>query len=235
MAERAAVRWGVPALFAAAAIATGVHAASHLADAASNPSTGAWLDAGYGILRTAVAIAFTVFTVGRSAPQRRSSGPLAVAACVLAMGPIAWFEYPPPHTPDGLVLLGDLVAIAFCGWLLLSVLFLGRCFGVLPAARGLVTNGPYGVVRHPVYLGEIGAFVGLAVAAPTARNAILLLALVVSQAVRMMLEERTLEEAFPDYENYARRIPRVIPSPRRFRRARRGLRGPAIEGASHPV
>jgi protein-S-isoprenylcysteine O-methyltransferase Ste14 len=104
--------------------------------------------------------------------------------------------------------------------MLTSVLFLGRCFGVLPEARGLVTQGPYGVVRHPVYLGEIGACVGLAIAASTTRNAVLLAAFVAAQAIRMRLEERALREAFPEYEAYARKVPRVVPMLRRRAAAR---------------
>jgi protein-S-isoprenylcysteine O-methyltransferase Ste14 len=211
----------VPVLFALAALITFVHAEGHVAHALGHSSARAWLDGLYGVMRTAVAVAFAVFTIGRAAPRRPSRSPVAFAACAVAMGPIAVFGYPPPQAPDVVVLIGDLIAVVFCVWLLFAVLFLGRCFGVLPAARGLVTRGPYGVVRHPVYLGEIGAFVGLAIAAPTVGNGILLLVFAFGQALRMRYEEAALREAFPEYEDYARRVPRVLPSPRRLARPRR--------------
>jgi hypothetical protein len=41
-----------------------------------------------------------------------------------------------------------------------SLACLGRCFGVFPEVRGLVTRGPYALVRHPLYLSEIIAALG---------------------------------------------------------------------------
>jgi protein-S-isoprenylcysteine O-methyltransferase Ste14 len=41
------------------------------------------------------------------------------------------------------------------------VIELGRSFSVMPEARRLVTNGPYSVIRHPVYLGEAVALAGV--------------------------------------------------------------------------
>jgi protein-S-isoprenylcysteine O-methyltransferase Ste14 len=197
-------------------VVTGIHAAAHIADAVARDGTRTWLDAAYAVLRTAVIVAFAAFTIGRAAPRTLSRAPLAFVACVVALGAVTIFGDPPAQAPDAWVLMGNIVAVAFAGWLALAVAFLGRCFGVLPAARGLVTRGPYRVVRHPVYLGEIGACVGLAIAAPTLRNAALLLVFVSGQALRIRFEERALREAFPEYERYAQRVPRLLPSLRRL-------------------
>jgi protein-S-isoprenylcysteine O-methyltransferase Ste14 len=203
--------WIVPALFALAAASTGVHTATAVGQAVSQATTRAWLVALYGLLRTGVALAFAIFTVGRAAPRRPSRSPLAFVACAVAIAAVISFSDPGMGTPQELVMAGELVAASFCVWLLVSVLFLGRCFGVLPEARGLVTGGPYRLVRHPVYLGEIGACAGLALAAPSPANAGVLAALIAAQAVRMRLEEGALTLAFPQYAEYAARTPRVLP------------------------
>jgi protein-S-isoprenylcysteine O-methyltransferase Ste14 len=211
MRVRSLARWMVPGLFAAAAASTGIHVAGSVGHALTQGSMRAWLVVLYGILRMSVACAFALFTIGRAAPRRPSRSPVAFLACALAMFAVIAFSDPGPSTPEELVIAGELVAVGFCAWLLVSVLFLGRCFGVLPEARGMVTTGPYRLVRHPVYLGEIGACVGLALAAPSLVNLGFLTALFVAQAVRMRLEEGVLTLAFPLYAEYAASTPRLLP------------------------
>jgi protein-S-isoprenylcysteine O-methyltransferase Ste14 len=203
--------WAVPLFFAIAAAFTGVHAVQDVTRALAHHGTHLWLASAYAILRTGVALLFAVFTVGRAAPRRPARNPLALVACAGAMLAVIAFAGPGPDVPAALVIGGEALAVAFCAWLLVSVSFLGRCFGVLPEARGLVTSGPYRLVRHPVYLGELGACAGLALAAPSALNGALLAGFAAAQWVRMGLEERALSEAFSEYAAYAARTPRLIP------------------------
>jgi protein-S-isoprenylcysteine O-methyltransferase Ste14 len=201
----------VPAAFALIAIATGARAASTAAHAVASPGTHAALIALYHLLRTGVALAFAVFTIGRAEPHRHARSPLALGACVLATVAVLAFEAPNGSSNEVLIFAGDLVAVLACLWLLASVLALGRCFGILPEARGLVTRGPYRLVRHPVYLGELSASGGLALASSSVRNALVLMLLAAMQLTRMGFEERALSRAFPDYLTYAARTPRLIP------------------------
>jgi protein-S-isoprenylcysteine O-methyltransferase Ste14 len=53
-----------------------------------------------------------------------------------------------------------IVAFAAAGAFTIAALVsLGRSFSIFPAQRALVERGPYGLVRHPVYLGELAMLV----------------------------------------------------------------------------
>jgi protein-S-isoprenylcysteine O-methyltransferase Ste14 len=175
----------------------------------------AWAISGYWVLRAVVMGAFTYFVAIRDEPRKRSRNPLAFAAFAVSLASVALLRQPSEIDSTTLVVLGDFVAFGACVWLLASVLALGKCFGVLPEARGLVTRGPYRIVRHPVYVGEFGTFAGFLIAAPTAWNLAVVVVFCVGQAVRMRLEERALTLEFPEYAEYAARTPAVVPGFRR--------------------
>src|SRR5260370_487044 len=93
-----------------------------------------------------------------------------------------------------------------------SVMILGRCFGIFPEVRGLVQRGPYRWVRHPVYLGEIIASVGILVTRPHILTLALLVAFIALQYWRTAFEERALTAAFPNtYPVYRAHVPRLVP------------------------
>ena len=204
-------RWLVTGVFAVLTAATALEAVTVSREAVTEPLVRSWAEAGYSILRLAVVAAFTFFVLVRGPSRRPSRDPVAFAACAAAIAAVILLEPPPPSVATGLIVTGDVIALISCLWLLVSVIALGRCFGVLPEVRGLVTRGPYRVVRHPVYLGELGAYVGLVVAAPTGRNLALAVVFAAAQIVRSRLEETALAAEFPEYEEYAARTPRFLP------------------------
>jgi protein-S-isoprenylcysteine O-methyltransferase Ste14 len=204
-------RWVVTGVFLLLAAATASSAISASVEAAQDPTVRAWAVAGYSLLKLGVVLAFSFFVFVREPARKPSREPIAFAACAAAVAAVVVLQEPPASASTSLVVAGDLVTLASCAWLLVAVLALGRCFGVLPEARGLVTSGPYSVVRHPVYLGELGACAGLVLAAPTYWNLVVAAVFAGAQAVRMRLEERALTEEFPEYASYAARTPRLVP------------------------
>jgi protein-S-isoprenylcysteine O-methyltransferase Ste14 len=78
--------------------------------------------------------------------------------------------------------------------------------------EALATSGPYAYTRNPLYLGSLLIGVGFAVAA---RNWWVGVALVVMFfAIYLPVirgEEAFLRQRFPEFEEYARRVPRMFP------------------------
>lgn len=220
----------VPALFLVAAAVTGAHAWHAVLSAGGHPDDRHILLALYALLRAGVALAFAAFTFGRAEPHRRTREPLAFLACGVALLAFVGIAGPTRGADTLLLAIGDAVAICGCIWQLASVLALGRCFGVLPEARGLVQRGPYRVVRHPVYLGEITALAGLTLPAPTSANLAMLAIFAAAQMARARYEERALSDAFPEYARYVETTGRLLPSLRR-----RAVTPVAADGTPSPL
>lgn len=95
---------------------------------------------------------------------------------------------------------------------LFVLLNLGRSFSIMAEARRLVTDGPYAVVRHPLYLAEqIGVF-GVFMQVASWQALVIVAAHFYFQLERMRNEEAVLAQAFPEYAAYARRTARLIPA-----------------------
>jgi protein-S-isoprenylcysteine O-methyltransferase Ste14 len=80
------------------------------------------------------------------------------------------------------------------------------------AAERLVEHGPYGIVRHPLYLGIALLGVGSVAAHPSLPTIAGALGLLVGLALKVAQEERALAAAFgPRWDDYRRRVPAVLP------------------------
>jgi len=102
--------------------------------------------------------------------------------------------------------IGVVLQLASMAWQFTAKVFLGRSFGLLPAQRGLVTAGPYRVVRHPIYFGYLIGHVGFLLANFSWRNAAVLALLYVAQVIRIRREEAVLAATSGDYRRYQERV-----------------------------
>ena len=71
-------------------------------------------------------------------------------------------------------------------------LTLGRSFGLIPANRGVVVEGPYKAMRHPIYAGYLITHAAFLLAYPTLWNVSIVLVADLALVVRALLEERVL-------------------------------------------
>ena len=83
---------------------------------------------------------------------------------------------------------------------------LGRSFALLPANRGVVSTGVYGVVRHPIYMGYLVTHLAFVVASPSIFNLGALLVADAALLARAVCEEKTLslDPAYRDYQTRVR-------------------------------
>jgi protein-S-isoprenylcysteine O-methyltransferase Ste14 len=98
--------------------------------------------------------------------------------------------------PAGVLLTAGTVAVVA------TVLALGRCFGIMPEARGLVTSGPYRWVRHPLYATEALASTGLLLPVLSPLAVAIFGVYLYLTLRRTVYEEAVLVAAFPDYAAY---------------------------------
>jgi len=109
------------------------------------------------------------------------------------------------------LVIGDLLMLTGFAWSVWALRTLGRSFSVIPQARAVVSSGPYRVVRHPLYLGEIVSMMGLAVLHASPAAYLAWFSLCCLQVYRATHEERVLAGALDDYVDYRRRTRRIVP------------------------
>lgn len=96
----------------------------------------------------------------------------------------------------------QILGLAMC---VASFLTLGRSFGFAAADRGLVTRGPYAIVRHPVYASYLFVLSGYLLQSISVRNALVILLVTSCNVGRAVVEDRLLATS-ERYEAYRNRV-----------------------------
>jgi protein-S-isoprenylcysteine O-methyltransferase Ste14 len=121
-------------------------------------------------------------------------------------------------TSDALAVAGALVAVAGATVHVCARAAIGPAWssGIEPAAAALVVDGPYRVVRHPLYAGVLLLTLGTVLAHPSAPVLYGALGMSAGLALKIRREDRALAARFGgDWEAYRARVPGVMPWPRR--------------------
>lgn len=172
-----------------------------------------------------VVLAVDTFVQARrvpAAPARVRSwnppAPVRVVLFVLLLAGMAWLErasggrlaFHPALAAVGLGLVAAGLALH-----LHARRTLGRHWSAVVAVRDdhrLVTEGAYGVVRHPLYLAIVLLALGTLVAHPSWAVLCAAAGIGVGVATKVRLEDRVLHEALgATWERYAARVPALLP------------------------
>jgi protein-S-isoprenylcysteine O-methyltransferase Ste14 len=199
----------------------------------------------YGLLAVGIRMAVQVSRTGSTgfkglrtdsgSVERAAGGLLAMSAVLILAGPILELAgaLDPIRVLDGALadILGAALATVGIGITTIAQFVMGDAWriGVDSAERtALVTDGPFRVVRNPIYAAMIPAFMGIALLAPnvvTIAGAILLI-------IALQLQTRLIEEPYllavhgEQYAAYAAQVGRFIPGVGRPRPKGEQLSGP---------
>ncbi|HVN20492.1 MAG TPA: isoprenylcysteine carboxylmethyltransferase family protein [Dongiaceae bacterium] len=101
---------------------------------------------------------------------------------------------------------------AGCVFIVLGLLLRALASGHVRKNESLATSGPYAHTRNPLYLGSLLIGIGFAIAARSwwVGGIVVAMFLVIYVPV-IRDEERFLRERFPQFEEYSKRVPRMLP------------------------
>jgi protein-S-isoprenylcysteine O-methyltransferase Ste14 len=89
--------------------------------------------------------------------------------------------------------------------------------------EALATSGPYAYTRNPLYLGSLLIGLGFAVAARSWWVGVILLVMFFAIYLPVIRDEEAfLRTKFPEFEEYARRVPRMLPRLTPYRSGQHG-------------
>jgi protein-S-isoprenylcysteine O-methyltransferase Ste14 len=94
---------------------------------------------------------------------------------------------------------------------LVTIRHLGRSFSLVPQARSVVQTGPYRWIKHPLYLAEEIAILGVVLQDLTLVTLIVLVLHIGVQVCRILYEEDLLRRNCPEYSSYEASHWRLIP------------------------
>ena len=167
----------------------------------ADPST--WLKPAASALVVAFYALVVVLYLRRGSAQATTgSRPAKVVAVVASWLPLALPYVSGTIASTRMLLTAEVLLVTGMVWSVVALRTLGRSFSIVAQARTVVRSGPYAVVRHPLYLGELVAALGIVLRAPSVAGFAVWCLLAGLQIHRTRHEERILSEALPDYSSY---------------------------------
>lgn len=153
------------------------------------------------------AIFVTLFVIRRDATEVATSPWIWLLACAGTVTPLLLR----PAGSHAAAVIGSTTQLVGTFCVIASLLSLQRSLGIVPANRGIRTQGLYHIVRHPLYASELLTILGFTIANPTFVNISLVIVNGALQFGRAYAEENLLGEDAA-YVEYRSRVKfRLIP------------------------
>ena len=136
----------------------------------------------------------------------------SIAGLVTIVPCLAWLFFDRALLGNGPVTIGiQVAALVLMIWA--RITFGSRSFHAVanPTEGGLVTNGPYRYIRHPIYAAVLYVLWAGIAAHPSIAHACVALIATAGLAVRMLAEEALVVVRYQEYADYARRTRRIVP------------------------
>ena len=152
-------------------------------------------------------------------------GQVAWDKVFMAILPIIWFgwvalmaldakRWAISHMPLALIVVGAILIPAglYVVWLTFRENSFASTVVKIQEGQTVITTGPYGIVRHPMYAGGALYMIGMPLLLGSWIGLACLPVLVGGLMTRIPLEERTLREGLVGYDDYAARVRyRLVP------------------------
>jgi protein-S-isoprenylcysteine O-methyltransferase Ste14 len=140
---------------------------------------------------------------------------IAMALLLIPRIPLAWLYvqlWPQGYWPFWLGAAITVAGLLFAVW---ARVHLGRNWSrsvTIKEGHELITTGPYGVVRHPIYTGILTGFLGMAIAISQVRGFIVVVLVFFAFWLKFRMEEKWMRSQFGEtYAAYARQTAALVP------------------------
>ena len=135
---------------------------------------------------------------------KRSSYLTSYAVAIASTYYVYLFKFDSPAPPN-FVLAGEITTLVGSVLSFVSILSIGRYFGVLPNLRGVQTKYLYSLIRHPIYSSYIIMDSGIIFAYPSIQN-LALFALAIALYIKRIQYEELLLHKHQAYTTYSRKV-----------------------------
>ena len=154
-------------------------------------------------IQTMILIITMVF---RRTPVRVTPNPWYwLLAFVATYGLLAFVAFAPRGTPIVPIIVPSVLVMISVAIMIYARLALGRSIGFVPADRGIVTRGPYKLVRHPIFSAGFVTLFAFILRAFSPLNLLLYVVLMSLFMLKSVIEERFLRDN-PEYAAYMKQV-----------------------------